>query len=50
VVENDPTDLERVVHVRPFVDFTRPDVVLMVQWERPDLSPGSDGSQGAGTP
>jgi rod shape-determining protein MreC len=38
VVENDPADLERVVYVRPFVDFTRLDLVLMVQWERPDLA------------
>ncbi|HJV04346.1 MAG TPA: rod shape-determining protein MreC [Actinomycetota bacterium] len=38
VVENDPANLERVVHVRPYVDFTRLDLVLMVQWERPDIS------------
>jgi rod shape-determining protein MreC len=48
LVDNDPADLERVVHVRPFVDFTRPDLVLMVQWERPDLS--MDGSGDSGTP
>ena len=48
LVDNDPADLERVVHVRPFVDFTRPDLVLMVQWERPDLS--TDGSGDSGTP
>jgi rod shape-determining protein MreC len=42
LVDNDPADLERVVHVRPFVDFTRPDLVLMVQWERPDVSMGSE--------
>jgi rod shape-determining protein MreC len=50
LVDNDPADLERVVSVRPFVDFTRPDLVLMVQWQRPDLSAGSDGSESAGTP
>jgi rod shape-determining protein MreC len=50
LVDNDPADLERVVHVRPFVDFTRPDIVLMVQWERPDLSAGSEGSGNAGSP
>jgi rod shape-determining protein MreC len=46
LVDNDPADLERVVHVRPFVDFTRPDMVLMVQWERPDIStdPGDSGT------
>jgi rod shape-determining protein MreC len=38
VVENDPSNLERVVYVRPYVDFTRLDLVMMVQWERPDLS------------
>jgi rod shape-determining protein MreC len=48
LVDNDPADLERVVHVRPFVDFTRPDLVLMVQWERPDLS--TDASGDSGTP
>jgi rod shape-determining protein MreC len=50
LVENDPANLERVVHVRPFVDFTRPDLVLMVQWERPDLSTGSEGSGSAESP
>jgi rod shape-determining protein MreC len=45
VVENDPANLERVVSVRPYVDFTRLDLVLMVQWERPDLS-GLDGAGG----
>jgi rod shape-determining protein MreC len=48
VVENDPADLERVVYVRPYVDFTRLDLVLMVQWERPDLSGLTD--RGSGTP
>jgi rod shape-determining protein MreC len=38
VVENDPANLQRVVYVRPYVDFTRLDLVSMVQWERPDLS------------
>jgi rod shape-determining protein MreC len=38
VVENDPSNLERVVYVRPYVDFTRLDLVMMVQWEQPDLT------------
>jgi rod shape-determining protein MreC len=47
VVENDPSNLERVVYVRPFVDFTRLDLVMMVQWERPDLT-GVDGEAESG--
>lgn len=45
VVENDPADLERVVYVRPYVDFTRLDLVLMVQWERPDLAGSGVGTE-----
>jgi rod shape-determining protein MreC len=48
VVENDPADLERVVYVRPFVDFTRLDLVMMVQWEQPDLT--GTGAESGETP
>jgi cell shape-determining protein MreC len=48
VVENDPSNLERVVYVRPYVDFTRLDLVMMVQWEQPDLA--GSGAESGETP